>query len=201
MNQFHLRYFIPGYLLLMSIGGMSLWQFLRLSVRDRAARGTLFTGLATLLLLITYGRLQARAIPDLDIISEGKSELAREVAARYVTRSLDGIAGDYWGVWPAVFMAEQYHYDNRYRGLDVLGIAYRGDARRHEFAARLAGQGSLRVGCIDLPPSACTESASAVMGLPDLRYEELAPPERVSGNHVLTLVTILPPRAGLTRPP
>jgi hypothetical protein len=190
MNEFHLRYFVPGYLLLISIGGLSLWLLARFAIRDRIIRGAAFVGLATVLLLTAHYRSHARGVPSRDIIGAGKGDMARVVAARYVARSLDGIAGDYWDVWPAVLLAEQYQYDVGYAGSNVLGITSRGGARRSSFAARLAAQGRLRLICIDWLPAECAAYTSLEMGVPGLRFSESGPMERIPGDHRLWLVEI-----------
>jgi hypothetical protein len=191
-NEFLPRYFVPGYLLLMSVAGSSLWLITRVSLRRRAVRDVVFAGLATMLLLAVYTRLHARGISNQDLIAPGKAEIAREVAARYVALSLDGIVGGYWDVWPAVLMAEQYHYDNGYAGPHVFGVTIRGGVRREEFAARLAAQGRLRLACIDLAPAECNASTAAEMGLPGLRFSEFLPMERLAGDHRLWFVEIMP---------
>jgi hypothetical protein len=193
LNDFLARYFVPGYLLLASVAGNSLWLVARVSLRRRAVRDAAFAGLATVLMLAAYTRLHARGLSNHDIIVPGKSEIAREVAARYVALSLDGIVGDYWYVWPAVLMAEQYHYDNGYVGPHVFGAAFRGGVRHEEFAARLAAQGRLRLACIDLAPAECSARTSAEMGLPGLRFSEFSPMEPLAGDHRLWFVQIMPP--------
>ncbi len=192
LNEFLGRYFVPGYLLLASVAGNALWFIARLSLRRRAVRDAVFAGLATVLLLAVYTRLHARGISNQDMIVPGKAEIAREVAARYVALSLDGIVGSYWDVWPAVLMAEQYHYDNGYAGPHVFGVTIRGRVRREEFTARLAAQGRLRLACIDLAPAECSASTSAEMGLPGLRFSEFSPMERLAGDHRLWFVEIMP---------
>jgi hypothetical protein len=192
MNGFHLRYFVPGYLLLISVGGLSLWLIVRLAPLDRTIRGAAFVGLATVMLLTAMHRLQPFGGPGEDIIGNDRSEIARAVAARYVGRSLDGIAGDYWDVWPAVFVTEQYHYDNGYVGPNVLGIADRGGVRRFDFAARIAAQGRLRIVCIDFLPTDCAIRTSVEMGMPGLRFSELAPVERIPGDHRLWFIEVTP---------
>jgi hypothetical protein len=201
MNEFHQRYFIPGYLLLMSTGGIAVWQLFRHAVRDRATRGVLFATLASLLLLLTAGRLHTQGQAAHEVIGDGKAPLADAVASRYMTLSLDGIAGDYWFVWPSVFAAEQYRHDDRSDGPDVLGITYRGDARRREFIARLARRGGLRVGCIDIDAVACIGFVSSNMAAPGLLGVEFAPAERLPDNHLLSFVTISPAVPELVRPP
>ena len=188
MNEFHLRYFVPGYLLLISVGGIALWLLARLALRDRTVRGAAFVGLAVLLLLGAHYRPHARGVPSPDIIGGDKGDMARAVAARTIARSLDGIAGGYWDVWPAVLVAEQYRYDIGRVGLDVMGITSRGEVRRSDFAARLAAQGRLRLVCIDLLPAECAVHVSSEMAMPELRFSEFAPMEAIPGDHRLWFV-------------
>jgi hypothetical protein len=200
LNDFDIRYFVPGYLLLLSVGGFSLWLAAKLTLRDSALRGAAFVGLAVLLLLTAYQRWHHDKQDNSDIIAAEQSGLARAVAARYVAHALDGIAGagvsdGYWEVWPAVFMAEQFHYDVGYKGPNVIGIASRSVVRREEFAARLSAQGRLRLACIDLSPADCAAHASAEMRMPGLRFSELAPMEPLPGNHQLGFAEIMPPEA------
>jgi hypothetical protein len=195
LNLFFPRYFVPAYLLLISVAGVSLWRIVSLFVRSRSVQHAAFAGLAIILLLAGYRHLVGwKAAADRDIIGNGKSTIAREVAARYVSLRLDGIAGDYWAVWPAVLMAEQYHYDTRYGGLNVLGLTYRGGVRREEFLGRLATRGKLRVACIDLSPPECMASVSEEMRFPGLSAQEFSPVEQLSGGHRLWLLEITPPQ-------
>jgi hypothetical protein len=187
-NLFDIRYFVPTYLLLMAVAGMSLWLIIVISRRDRPIRSVAFVGLSTVLLLAAYLRLHSNAVANTDIMENG--EVAREVAARYVSLSLDGIAGDYWYVWPAVLMAEQYHYDTRFVGPNVFGFPTRGHVRREEFMARLAAAGRLRLACIDLAVNECATSVSSEMRLQGLRFREFAPPERLSGKHWLSFAEV-----------
>lgn len=192
INEFHVRYFVPGFLLLMSAGGVALWLAAMLSLRAPAFRAAAFIVAAAVLLLFAHRHLHAHQVNE-DFIEARRSELARAVGARYVALPLDGIAGDYWDVWPSVLMAEQYQYLAGYRGLDVLGVTYRGEVRREEFIARLATRGRLRLACIDLDPPDCAARASSVMKVPGLRFTEFAKPERLPGEHRLGFVEIAMP--------
>jgi hypothetical protein len=198
LNQFDIRYFTPGYLLLMSISGLSIWLAGKLTLRCHATRGAVFVLVAMLLLLNAYVRLHKDKRDNGDIIDPAYSGLARAVAERYVAHALDGIAGagisdGYWAVWPAVFMAEQLHYDLGYRGSNVIGIALRSAVRREDFAARLYAQGRLRLACIDFGPAECAARASTEMGITGLRFTQLAPSEQLPANHRLAFAEIMPP--------
>jgi hypothetical protein len=195
INAFHIRYFVPGLILLLSVGGISLWLTTKTVTRDSTVRNGIFFCLTLLLLLGAYQRLQVHRIDNSDIVGNGRSELARAVAVRYLVHALDGIAGGgiadgYWNVWPAVFMTEQYHHDNGYKGPNVFGITYRGRVRRSEFIARLAAQGRIRLACIDLSPTECAARASSEMGTPELLSSEFAPSEPLPNDHRLEFVEI-----------
>jgi hypothetical protein len=197
MNAFHIRYFIPGFLLMMSFSGVSIWLAIKFACRHHGARQACFAGLAALLLLAAFHRLSVHPVNNADIMQAPDQALFRAVAARYEAHALDGIAagGDalgYWLVWPAVFVTEQYHYDAGYNGPDVIGITFRGEVRRGSFAARLAAQGHIRLACIDLTVADCAMRASQEMNMPELRFSELAPAEPLPGNHRLTFADITP---------
>jgi hypothetical protein len=196
--SFNVRYFIPGIILMISLGGVSAWLLVKFACRSSRVRQAWFAGLAALLLLATFHRVSLHPAKNSELMVAGNSRLARAVAARYEAHALDGIAAGgmadgYWVVWPAVFMTEQYHYDSGYKGPDVLGITFRGEVRRDSFAARLAAQGHLRLACIDLSVAECAAQASRTMALPGLRASELAPPEPLPGNHRLSYADITPP--------
>lgn len=192
-NQFHQRYFIPGYLLLISIGGISVWQLLRQSGQELATRNAVFAGVASLLLLCGFERLRELNMVTHGIIGDGKAPLAEAVGHRSLSLSLDGVAGDYWLVWPSVFMAEQYRYESNSERPDVLGITFRGDAKRKEFTGRLAKRGALRVGCIDIEVSLCAGFVASYMEIPGLRGTRFAPEEQLPDHHVLSFITVTQP--------
>ena len=195
INDYNIRYFVPGYLLLLSTGGVSLWFAAILVFRNPAMRGAVFAIFtAALLATAGYKHVYGRSPFSSDIIGINKSQLAREVASRYVALSLDGIVGSYWDVWPAVLMAEQYHYDIGLHGSHVLGVAMRGGVRREEFVARLASKGHLRLVCIDLMASDCVAETASEMDVPGLRFAEFAPMEQLPDGHRLWFVEITPTR-------
>jgi hypothetical protein len=188
MNAAQARYFMPVYLLLQSLGGLSLWAAVRFAGRGRLPAHLVFVGLAGVLLLVAGLRLPGPA--DGVVIEDRWSGLAPAVAARYVRQSLDGIVGDYWAVWPSVLMTESYHYAAGYGGANVLGITDRGRVRRADFVARLAARSELRLACIDLEPKTCAEHAAAEMAVPPLRYRELAPAEAMPDGHRLDYIAV-----------
>jgi hypothetical protein len=199
MNNYSIRYFVPAYLLMLSVSGVSIWVAAVVLVRDSTLRRALFIAVAVAMLVAGYRHSSRWGPAPNDIIGNGKGDMAREVASRYVFFSLDGIVGDYWDVWPAVLMAEQYQYDNGQSVGDVLGIAWRGAVRRQEFLARLAERGRLKLACINLVPANCASSTSSLMAFPGLRFRELSPMQRLSSGYTLQLIEITPPdsaRAG-----
>lgn len=190
MNLFAVRYFIPGYLLAMSIAGIALWHRRIWPTTAPAANSMAFLVMAAALFLGGMARLQTWHPGIEGVISDGKAPEAEAVAASYVARGLDAIAGDYWDVWPSVVAAEQYRYEARLDGTGVLGVTYRGEARRDAFMARLAAQGELRIGCIDLTLAACRDLVASTMKTSGLRAEEFAPKAQLPANHVLRFITV-----------
>ena len=179
MNNFLPRYFIPGYVLLVSMGGVSLLYCCKYGINNHAQSSTTFICIALVLLLAGAARLTGWPRETQGIIGNGKGPEAWAVAGQSLGQHIDAIAGDYWDAWPAVFATEQYRYDVRADSADVLGITGRGEDRRGAFAARLAAQKELRVGCIDLKTADCTQLSIIVTGIPDLRGQEFAPAERL----------------------
>ena len=191
MNAFDQRYFVPGYLLLSAAGGIALWHCVGLLVAHWARSRAWFAGVTLALLIVTFAHLRALDLVTHEVIGDGNAPLAYAAGERAVELPLDAIAGDYWLVWPSVFMAEQFRYNTDANVPDVLGITFRGDARRDAFMARLRQRGTLRVGCIDLDAAACARFAATFMTAPDLRGEEFAPVEALPAGHALHLVKLL----------
>jgi hypothetical protein len=195
LNLFHIRYLVPLFLLLVSLGGIAAWSGVKSLRVGAVARGAAFAGLSLVLMAIALQRSDLRGADDGSLVSEG--DLARAVAERYVAHSLDAIAGagsdhGYWQVWPAVLMTEQTHYDAGYLGPNVIGVSDRGSVRRAEFLARLATQRRLGIACIDLAPSDCADAAGSQMGAGALRFRELAPTEPLPAGHALGFVEVYP---------
>jgi hypothetical protein len=91
-----------------------------------------------------------------------------------------------------VFAAEQQRYYARADNPHVLGITYRGDARRRNFALRLARQGQLTIGCVDLLVDPCRDLVSLVMRDSGLRATEFGAVEHLPGDHMLRLIRVTP---------
>jgi len=192
MNKFPIRYFVPTYLSLLSLGGMSLWLAAKLVFRREAAA---FAGLAALLLLGALARFHAAPADNRQIVAANTRVLASAVASRVVALSVDGVAGaghsdGYWYVWPAVFLAEEDRFRSGNRGPDVLGVTDRGIVRRDAFTARLAAAGRFRLVCVDLAPAACAADAGRLMTTPGLEFRSFAPAETITGGHLLAYVEL-----------
>jgi hypothetical protein len=192
LNSYNPRYFVPSFLMFLALGGLGIWQSLRLIMPTRLVREATFVMLAVLMLMGAHGRLAASGGTTNDIIGWGRADMARTVAARYVALSLDGIAGSYWDVWPSVFAAEQYHNDSGWSGPDVLGVTQRGGARRDVFIARLLSRGRLRLACIDLAPEGCLTATDEAMKVPGLQMRAFGAAEPIGEGHTLYYIEILP---------
>ena len=184
LNDYHMRYFVPALIALMAVGGAGGWQALR--ARHQGARVLALT----VALMLGSVRLLALDGSTADIIKPDEAGSARVVAARVTSLRLDGIEGNYWHVWPAVFAAEQMRHDLGATGSDIMGITQRGEARRDTFLARLSAKGRLRLACIDFPVERCLEEVNIVMNPPALHVREFAPEEQIPGGRTLRFVEI-----------
>lgn len=193
MNNFNLRYFVPAYVLLMSVGGCALLLSVHVTTRARAIRGAAFLALSVAMLLTAQNRLRGLRNGERDIVIAAEAGIAHAVARVSLSHALDAIAGNHWEVWPAVFMTLQYRHDIASPD-DVFGVALHGGVRSREFSARLASQGRMRIGCIDLAPADCAASTGRIMHQGVLHFEEMAPSEVLPGGHTLSLVEIRPAR-------
>ena len=190
LNSYSPRYFVPAFLMLLALGGIGIWQSLRQIIPTRAVRDALFVLIAMLMLIGSRGRLAGDEGPTTDIIGWNKAQLAHAVATRHGALSLDGIAGTYWDTWPSVFAAMQLNYNLGRKGADVIGIAKRGAVRRDAFIGRLATQGKLRVGCIDMTPKNCLELINNIMEVQGLRATAFATTDPILEGHTLSYAEI-----------
>jgi hypothetical protein len=142
------------------------------------------------LLLVGVAHLRAFGLVTHEIIGDGNAPLAYAAGEQAIDLPLDAIAGDYWLVWPSVFMAEQFRHDTNPGVPDVFGATFRGDARRDAFIARLKQRGSVRVGCIDMDAAACAGFVVAAMTTVGLRGEEFAPAGILPAGHALHMVEV-----------
>jgi 4-amino-4-deoxy-L-arabinose transferase-like glycosyltransferase len=192
-NLYNPRYAIPVLLTLLATAGAGALLTLRGLIPSPPRRNAAFAATVAVLLLAAWARLSATPVSHTEFIELGKADVAQTIAYRYVALRLDGIAGDYWIVWPAVFETEQLHHDMAWQGADVLGISHRSKARRDTFIARLDTQRQLRVACIDMAPDDCAYWTMRATGVAGLRGQPFATPETIDGDHRLYYVTILPP--------
>jgi|GEM_PF-2145943 len=199
LNDFGPRYFVPVLLMGLAVAGAGLWTSCRLTIRRRSARNAAFILLAGLMLIGARSRLMAFGPSRPEVMETERAPLAREVADRAVSRSADAIVGDYWDVWPAVFVAAQHNATLGGARAEMLGIApksgHPGYARRDAFIARLAAHGSLRLACIDLTVAACLDAATQMTELPTLRGEAHGAAETVANGHTLRFIEVHPSEA------
>ena len=109
-NLSHPRYVLPAYILAASLCGAAITTFARRFERSRDA--VLVAGAVGMLLVAA-----ARPAPDpvSGMINPRERALAEAVAAIVSQRSLDGIEGNYWDVWPAVFSPSRSDTTPAYR--------------------------------------------------------------------------------------
>jgi hypothetical protein len=189
LNDYHMRYFVPALIGLMAAGGIGCWEVARTFLTRSAWRTIAVLSVA---LILAGVRLAGSGGATPDIIKPDEAAPARAVAARVAALGLDGIAGNYWHVWPAVFAAEQLRHETGGTRPDIMGITQRGEARRDIFLARLAAKGSLRLACIDFAMERCLEEVRVVMDPPPTRIHEFAPSEPLPLGRTLRFVEIAP---------
>ena len=168
------------------------------AVRAVAGRNLLILGACACLLAVAARHSAPPAARE--IIGAAYKPVADAVAAAVVSRGLDGVAGDYWDVWPAVFQAEVLlHRLGRPAG-GVFGLTYRGEARRDAFTARLLQAGRLRFACIGMDGGACSASIQQTMRLPGVylgvNMELAEPPVTLPDGRALTFITLVRAPAG-----
>jgi hypothetical protein len=189
LNSFNLRYAVPALLTLLGLAGIGCWETLRICLPTREVRSVMHALLMALALLLARDRLAASGGPTPDIIGHGEAGLARAVAVQVAKQSLDGIAGDYWHVWPAVFAAEQIRHDARRTAPAVLGVTKRGETQRDVFLARLAVAGTLRLACIDVSAAQCRDEVETIMTRA-VEVRELIGAEPMPDGHQLNIVEV-----------
>lgn len=197
LNSMHPRYLVPEYFLTASLGGVSLVHLVRGTVRSGAVQRAVLVGVCACLLLGAMHRTSSsRKEPTIDIVSGASKEVADAVAAAVLERSLDGVAGDYWDVWPAVFQAEQLAYDFGRPVGHVFGITPRGEGRRSAFVAQLLQKGRFGIACIGYDPDNCRALVLRTMRPPDTLARPAWPTMALPDGRVLTFLTIERPRPG-----
>jgi hypothetical protein len=192
LNSFNIRYAVPALLALLALGGIACWEALRLCWPARAMRSVMLMLVSILSLMLAHGRLAASGGGTPDIIGHGEAGLARAIAAEVAARNLDGVAGTYWHVWPAVFAAEETRHDSAVIRSAVIGVTQRGEARRGEFLALLASKGTLRLVCVDYSAARCLEEIDTVMDPPSAIVREFAAARLLPEGHELRFVEVTP---------
>lgn len=185
MNNAHPRYLVPDYLLAAGLGGVALERLLRLPAARRLEREGAGFGAAALLLVFAAVHLGPRAPGEDGIIGADWRGMSDTVAAAIRTRHLDGIAGDYWDVWPAVFRMGD-------AAPATFGFAYNGEARRRAMVRRLRVQGQLRIGCIDRPGIDCAGAARSTIDVPVRVTATAEPPVPLDAGAGLTTLVMVP---------
>ncbi len=197
-NYIHPRYLVPHYILAAALGGVSLLSLAGTMVRAHAARDVIVLGACACLLAVAALRSPPASPANHDIVDAAYKPVADAVAAAVLERSLDGIAGSYWDVWPAVFQAEQLAHELGRPPGEVFGVSYRGEARRPAFVARLLQRGHLGIACIGGDTGWCNALLVGTMALPDTRLHVNSPSLQLPDGRVLSFLTI--ERPPLDRP-
>ena len=165
-NDMHPRYLVPLYLLAASLGAISVGALVDGLVRSAALRSRLALCLCLAVLLMAGQRSLPLVPPDDGIVDIAFRRTAASAAREVARLELDGVAGDYWTVWPAVFLAEQRAHDLGQPPGRVFGATLRGRARRAALQTRLLAQGTLAFLCLDRPAAACQVLVEDVVGWP-----------------------------------
>ena len=190
MNYIHPRYLVPHYLLAAGLGGVSLISLAGNMVRGQGARDVIVLGACACLLAVAGLRSHPASLLRHDIIDAAYKPVADSVAAAVLERSLDGIAGSYWDVWPAVFQAEQLAHELGRPPGEVFGVSYRGEARQAAFAARLLQRGRLGIACIGGDPGWCNAVLVGTMALPGTQFHVSSPPLQLPDGRVLSFFSV-----------
>ena len=183
-NKSDPRYLLPSCILAASVCGSA---FVHLAKRYCAQDGVVLL-MSFCFLLVAIAR-PAPSSPA-GIIEPAKRPLVDAVASLAVARSLDGIEGDYWDVWPSVFEAEQMRHDAGSPVGRIFGLTYRGEAREQAFAARLLERGRLDILCIDPSPGHCNALTLVTMRPPATEMKVTAPAIRLRDGTLLNFLTI-----------
>ena len=194
LNYMHPRYLVPLYVLMAAVGALSVLNLVeRVSARS-AVRNMVTLGVCVALLMVAGLRKPEQLPLENGVVAAPFRPLAAAIADTVTQGRLDGVAGDYWTVWPGVFLAEQQAHDSGAAAGNVFGLTYRGRARRQAMTARLFARGQLKIACVDLPNAeACRGVAAEVLGLPSLTVHLLSPELPLSDGHTLRIVSLTPP--------
>ena len=190
-NDLHPRYLVPLYILAASLGALSIENVVccitRITFRSRAA---------LCLCVAVLGLSGIRSLPRVpsdDGIVDPSIRLTAAAAASELTRlKLDGIAGDYWTVWPAIFLAEQQAHDLGHEPRQIFGASYRGDVRRYALQTHLLTEGNLAFACLDVLEAQCRALVEQVAGLPLTVTQTLQPRKRLVSGHQISALRLVP---------
>ncbi len=185
VNNTHPRYLVPDYLLAAGLGGLALERLVHTVGASRLGQECCAAAAAAFLLALAVVHLGPRAPGDDEIIAADWRGMSATVAASIRTRHLDGIAGAYWDVWPAVFRTGG-------AGADTFGFAYNGEARRNAMVRRLRARSRLRVGCIDKPGVDCVAVTRSTIDVPVRVTDAGEPPLMLDEGRRLTTLLVAP---------
>ena len=193
-NFLHPRYLVPLFCLMAALGAISIDHLVGSLVgrlgTGSAVRGRVVLGLCVLLLGYAGVRGLAPVPRESGIVSDVVRPLATEVSGIVTSLRLDGIAGDYWVVWPGVFLAEAQAFRLQRPPGQVFGLTYRGVARRQALADRLQDLGRLRILCVDVSDAGCLDEAIGVIGLPLAVLDRVS--VRAGSDSVFGVLTLAP---------
>ncbi len=163
INYAHPRYLAPDYILAASLGGLAIERIVQTLRVSRFARECCGTAAAALLLELAAVHLGPQPAGADEIMAPEWRGMSGTVASAILSRHLDGVAGAYWDVWPAIFRVEGMAPSG---APTPFGFAYNGEARRHAIVRRLRRAGQLRVGCIDRPGVDCAAVTRTTIDVP-----------------------------------
>ena len=191
-NDLHPRYLVPLYILAASLGAISIVTVFDGVVARTALRSRVALCFCILLLLMASQR-SLPPLPRDDGIVDASVRMTAAAAARdLIQLKLDGIAGDYWTVWPTIFLAEQHAYNlGQLPGL-FFGASYRGIARREALQTRLFAQEHLDFACLDLLEEPCHAMISGVVGLPLSVTQTLLTRRSLANGHHISAFRLSP---------
>lgn len=163
LNLFSERYFFPCYVFALAVGigaacEVAVWMLRRVSEAEHSwpVRSVRATSAVLLVALTAVGssRTMAAEVPDL-VAAQAPARAAIELDAQLVI-------GDYWLVWPAVFVGNDL-------GADLVGLTYRSEAIGERIAAVIddydAGRTTaVTAVCVDGVVESCIAQLSGATG-------------------------------------
>lgn len=191
-NLLHPRYLVPLFCLMAALGSISIDHLVDRFAGSSAVRGKVMLGLCVLVLGCAGLRGLAPVPRENGIVSGVVRPLATEIAGIVTTSRLDAIAGDYWVVWPSVFVAEERAFRLQRPVGQVFGVTYRSEARRQALADRLQDQGRLRILCVDIGDATCLEETSTMIGEKLSITDQVSVRGRLGSDPMFRVVTLAP---------